>query len=226
MFLRRSVVSQLLHSIAGLIWPDWEVHRACAALLTNGWAVFCETAEQCWRRQNRRVLFQLQVLFIGPWPIWHGQPQSCFMTVTVTCWSGFWYIISQTTCKVTELKSLGYNSLKRSISLRLADGDKSQEEEGIIQEKASRHLAAEGHTPVRLHAFSTGLSSDFFLRLSKSHTHMHECAHTAGSEPDLDSETHSYLYQYSKNTLKISCIWLFNWWFLHSNFMIYIQTWY
>lgn len=47
--------------------------------------------------------------------------------------------------------------------------------EGSCEKRHPRHLAAEGHAPVRLHAFSTGLSSDspfLSLRLSLSyHTH-------------------------------------------------------
>lgn len=41
---------------------------------------------------------------------------------------------------------------------------------GSSEQRHPRHLAAEGHAPVRLHAFSTGYSSDS-ASLSLRHTH-------------------------------------------------------
>lgn len=49
--------------------------------------------------------------------------------------------------------------------------------EGSCERRHPRHLAAEGHAPVCLHAFSTGLSSDSLLvSLTLTYTHAH--AHT------------------------------------------------
>lgn len=68
--------------------------------------------------------------------------------------------------------------LKRSVCLGLADGDgRRGEGGGHAKRRHPRHLAAEGHAPVRLHAFSTGLSSDSAsLFASDTHTDIQTAA--------------------------------------------------
>lgn len=78
-FLWHNIISLLQHLI-GLIWPDWEVQKACASLLPNGCAMFYETAEQCQRQL-------LQVLLIALWPIWYGRLQPGFVAVIMICCS-------------------------------------------------------------------------------------------------------------------------------------------
>lgn len=62
-FLKHRIISLLQHLIGGLIWPDWLVRKACAVLLTNGWALFCETGKQCSSRQSCCILLLLPSIY-------------------------------------------------------------------------------------------------------------------------------------------------------------------
>lgn len=67
---------------------------------------------------------------------------------------------------------------------------------GSSERRHPRHLAAEGHAPVRLHAFSTGLSSDSpSLSLRHTHGQIFRQPQQRSSVCDAGSQLNSELYQ-------------------------------
>lgn len=77
--------------------------------------------------------------------------------------------------------------------------------EGSCERRHPRHLAAEGHAPVRLHAFSTGLSSDF-LSFSLTHARTHTQIFRHGLRSRGAQLTLSILYYSYKKRLKVSYV--------------------